>query len=126
MIRLNRLQLSLVHQQTGAQYKTLRECPGPTYHACTNVNVESSASAWHLIIDNFILTHIRKCTINKAFHQIGNKKFILSIEDLETLLPSCMLEFREKAACQYMKFEARNGELLCQEAILRNRFCKIL
>ena len=46
-----------------SQQNILRETSGPTPYTKRNVFTGSPASAWRLLIDDFILKHIAKCTI---------------------------------------------------------------
>ena len=43
----------------------------------------SPASAWRLLIDDFILKHIAKCTITEAHRQLQDETFALTIEELK-------------------------------------------
>ena len=49
-----------------SQKNVLREASGPTPYACKNVFAGSSASAWCLLIDGFILKHITKLKITET------------------------------------------------------------
>ena len=44
---------------------------------------DSPASAWRLLIDDFVLKHIAKCTIAEAHRQLQDETFALTIEKLE-------------------------------------------
>ena len=46
----------------------------------------SPASAWRLLIDDFILKHIAKCTITEAHRQLQHETFALTIEELEAFI----------------------------------------
>ena len=71
-------------QSTGrlASHNILKECPGPSSYARRNIQSASSASAWLLFIDKFILEHIRKCTITEAHGQTENEEFCLTNNEL--------------------------------------------
>ena len=71
-------------QSTGrlASHNTLKECPGSFSYAHRNIQAASSASAWLLFIDKFILEHIRKCTITEAHRQTENEEFCLTNKEL--------------------------------------------
>ena len=68
-----------------ADQNILREAPGPTGHAKRYIVRDSPLSAWELFIDNFVLNHIRKCTLAEADRQ-GNDKFCLSFEELRAFV----------------------------------------
>ena len=51
-----------------------------------NVVAGSPASAWSLLIDNFILKHIAKCIITEAYCILENQNFELTIKELETFI----------------------------------------
>ena len=63
-----------------------REVSGPTPYVKRNVVAGSSASAWSLLIDNFILKHIEKCTITKAHSLLQNWKCKLAIKEWGTFI----------------------------------------
>ena len=48
------------------QHNILRKNSGPTPYTKRNVFAGGPASAWRLLIDDFILKHIAKCTISEA------------------------------------------------------------
>ena len=69
-----------------SQQNILRECPVATSYARRNVKIYSPASAWRLIIDNFILEHIRSCTVAEAHLQTRCEDFTLTVEKLEAFI----------------------------------------
>ena len=64
----------------------MRETSGPTSYTKRNVFATSPASAWRLLIDDFILKHIAKCTITKAHRQLQDEIFALTIEELAAFI----------------------------------------
>ena len=68
------------------QQDILRKTSCPTPYTKRNVFPGSPASAWHLLIDDFILKHIAKCTITEAHRQLQDKTFALTIEELEAFI----------------------------------------
>ena len=64
----------------------LRKTSGPTPYTKRNVFAGSPASAWRLLIDDFILKHIAKCTITEAQRQLQDETFTLIIEELEAFV----------------------------------------
>ena len=69
-----------------SQQNILRECPGAISYARRNVRVNCPASAWRLIIDKFILEHIKSCIVTEAHLQTRCKDFTFSVEELETFI----------------------------------------
>ena len=65
------------------QQNILKECPGATSYAKRYIKTNSPASAWRLLIDKFILEHIRSCTIAEAQRQSSSKDFNVTMEELE-------------------------------------------
>ena len=62
-----------------SQQNILTECLGATSYARRNVRINSPASAWRLIIDKFILEHIRSCTVTEAHLQTRYEDFTLTV-----------------------------------------------
>ena len=69
-----------------SQLNILRKTFGPTPYTKRNVFAGSPASAWHLLIDDFILKHIAKCTITEAHRQLQDEPFVLTIEEVEAFI----------------------------------------
>ena len=69
-----------------SQQNILRECPEATSYARRNVEIRSLASAWRLIIDKFILEHIRSCTVTEAHLQTKCEDFTLTVGELEAII----------------------------------------
>ena len=105
----------------------MRDCCLPNDYARRNVDVDSPASVWRLIIGNFILEHIIKCTIGETFHQTENEKFTFNIENLESFI--VILYGRGVSRKNHLPMQEawkRNWEItLCQEAMPKNRLCEI-
>ncbi|XP_068222576.1 uncharacterized protein [Palaemon carinicauda] len=57
--------------------------PGPTGHAKRCITVGTPASAWRLMIDKFIIQHIKNRTIAEAPRQNKSQNFSLNDEELE-------------------------------------------
>jgi len=74
------------------QQNILGEVSGRKPYAKGNVFAGSPASAWRLLVDNFILKHITKRTVTEARRQLHNQTFALTVEELELLSLSCMHE----------------------------------
>ena len=55
------------------QQNILIKSSGPLSYAKRSVCVGSHAIAWRLLIDNFIVHDIRKCTVTEADRQIQNQ-----------------------------------------------------
>ena len=69
-----------------SQQNILRDVFGHIPYVKRNVFSGSPASAWRLLIDNFILKHITKCTITKARCIVQNQNFELTIKKLEIFI----------------------------------------
>ena len=69
-----------------SEQNILREISVPTGHAKRHVLAGSPASAWRLLIDKFILQHIKKCTIVEAQSQTKSQNFTLNDEELEAFM----------------------------------------
>lgn len=111
-----------------SQQNILKEASGPTPYAKRNVFAGSPASAWRLLIDNFILKHITKCTVTEAHRQPQNQTFALTVEELEAFI--AVMYARGVAGKSDLPLHdlwtERWGVPLCKSAISRNRFCEIL
>jgi len=111
-----------------ASHNIVRECPGPTCYTHRNIQAGSPASAWHLIIDKFILEHILKCTIIKAHRQTGNEEFCHTNDELLVFI--AVMYARGVAGSNDMPYHTlwteNWGVPLCKQAISRNRFTEIL
>ena len=68
------------------QQNMLREVSGPTPYAKRDAFAVSPASAWRLLVDNFILKHITKCTVAEAHQQLHNQTFALTVEESESFI----------------------------------------
>ena len=88
----------------------------------------SFASAWRLLIDNFILKHIAKCTITEAHCILQNQNFELTIKELKTFI--ALMYARgvtgKSALSLHDIWIEKMGVPLCKNDMSRNRFCKIL
>ena len=69
-----------------SQENIVRETSGPTPYTKRNMFAGRLASAWRLLIDDFILKHIAKCTITEAHRQLQDETFALTIEKLEAFI----------------------------------------
>ena len=63
-----------------SQQNILRETSAPTPYTNRNVFAGIPASAWRLLIDDFTLKHIAKCTTTEAHRQLQDETFALTIE----------------------------------------------
>jgi len=54
------------------QQNILRDISEPTPYGKRILFAGSPASAWRLLVDNFILKHITKCTVTDAHRQLHN------------------------------------------------------
>ena len=93
-----------------SQQNILREGPGATSHARRNVRINSSASAWCLIIDKFILEHIRSCTVTHL--QTRCENFTLSVEELQAFTVAfckqVMSRNRFKVILRFFRFDKKS------------------
>ena len=55
-----------------SQQNILMKSSGPSPYAKLSVCAGSPVSAWRLLIDNFFVHHIRKCTVIEAHRQMQN------------------------------------------------------
>ena len=110
------------------QQNILRKTSGPTPYTKINVFAGSPASAWRLLIDDFILKHIAKCTITEAHRQLQHEIFALTIEELEAFIAVMYARWAtRKSALPLHDLWIENwGVPLCKSAMSRNRFCEIL
>ena len=77
----------------------------------------SPVSPWRLFIDNFIVHHIRKCTVTEAHRQMQNQTFALTLEELESLLLSCARgELQEKVAYHCTSFGLKKESAIVQNS----------
>ena len=60
-----------------SQKNNLREASG---------SIGSPASAWRLLVDNFILKHITQRTVTEANFQLQNQTFALIVEQLQAFI----------------------------------------
>ncbi|GBP11839.1 hypothetical protein EVAR_74487_1 [Eumeta japonica] len=68
-----------------ARHNIITEQAGPTSYAKRNFKGHLSDS-WRLLIDESILRHIQKCTIEEANRQLGHNNWILTLEQLESFI----------------------------------------
>ena len=110
------------------QQNILRETSGPTPYTKRNVVAGSPASAWRLLIDDFILKHIAKCTITEAHRQLQDEKFALTIEEIEAFIVVMYARGATgKSALPLHDLWTENwGVPFSKSAMFRNRFCEIL
>ena len=59
---------------------------GPSPYAKRYIVGGATASSWRLLIDNYILKHIRKCTETEARRVLENNDWSLSLDELEAFL----------------------------------------
>ena len=111
-----------------SQQNILKETSGPTPYTKRNVLAGSPASAWRLLIDDFILKHIAKCTITEAHRQLQDETFALTTEELEACIAVMYARGATvKSALPLNDFWTANwGVPLCKSAMSNNRFCEIL
>ena len=112
------------------QQNILIESSGPSPHTkrCVSVCAGSPESAWRLVIDEYIVHHIKKCTVSEAHRQMQNQTFALTVEELERFI-AVMYARRvtEKVPYHCRRFGLKKwGVLLCKTAMARNRLCEIL
>ncbi|XP_072399462.1 uncharacterized protein [Diabrotica undecimpunctata] len=69
-----------------AQHNIYREESGPTSYAKRNVRNNCVVSAWHLIINDSMLRHIKECTIAEAHRCLKNDTWTITLEELEAAL----------------------------------------
>ncbi|XP_072377221.1 uncharacterized protein [Diabrotica undecimpunctata] len=69
-----------------AQHNIYREESGPTSYAKRNVRNNCVVSAWHLIINDSMLRHIKECTIAEAHQCLKNDTWTITLEKLEAVL----------------------------------------
>ena len=104
------------------------EVSGPTPYAKRNVFAVRPASAWRLLVDNFVVKHITKCTVAEAHHQLHNQTFALNVEELEAFI--AVMYARGVTGKSDLSLHdiwtERWGVPLCKSAMSRNRFSKIL
>ena len=88
----------------------------------------SPASAWRLLIDDFILKHIAKCTITEAHRQLQDETFALTIEELKAFIAVMYVRGATgKSALPLHDLWTENwGVLLRKSTMSKNRFCEIL
>ena len=92
----------------------MREACGPTPFAKRNVFAGSPASAWRLLIDNFTLKHIAKCTTTEAHRQLQDETFAMTIEELEVFIAVMYARgVEKKVLCLCMTFGVKNGVFRC-------------
>lgn len=71
-----------------ARHNIITEQAGPTSYARRNFTGHLSDS-WRLLIDESILRHIQKCTLEEANRQLGHNNWILTLEQLESFIAIC-------------------------------------
>ena len=111
-----------------SQQNILRKTSGPTPYTKRNVFAGSPASAWRLLIFDFILNRIAKCTITEAHRQLQDETFAPTNEKLEAFI-AVMYARRAtgKSALPLHDLYTENwGVPLCKSAMSRNQFCEIL
>ena len=111
-----------------SQQNILRETSGPTPYTKRNVFAGSRAGAWRLLIFDFILKHIAKCTITEAHRQLQDETFAPIIEKLEAFIAVMYARgVTGKSALSLHDLCTENWSVaLCKSAMSRNRFCEIL
>ena len=110
------------------QQNILSETSGPTPYTKKNVFAGSPASVWRILIDDFILKHIAKCTITEAHRLLQDETFALTIEELEAFIAVMYARGATgKIALPLHDLWTKNwGVPFCKSAMSRNRFCEIL
>ena len=86
------------------------------------------ASAWRLVINNYTVHHIRKCTVSEAHRQMQNQTFALTVEELESFI-AVMYARRVtgKSALPLQEiWTEKLGVPSFKTAMARNRLCEIL
>ena len=118
------------HSSVGrcSQRNILWKTSGPTPYTKRNVFAGSPASAWRLLIDDFILKHIAKWTITEAHRQLQDETFALTIEELEAFIAVMYARGTTgKSALPLHDLWTENwGVPLCKSAMSKNWFCEIL
>ena len=111
-----------------SEQNILRETSGPTLYTKRNVFAGSPASAWRLLVDDFILKHIAKCAITEGHRQAQDEKFAPTIKEWETFIAVMYAPGATgKSALPLLNLWTENwGVPLCKSAMSRNRFCEIL
>ena len=101
---------------------------GPSPYAKRSVCAGSPASAWRLLIDNYIVRHITKCTVTEAHRQMQNQTFALTIEELERFIAVMYARgvTGKSSLPLHELWSEKWGVPLCKTAMARNRFCEIL
>ena len=85
-----------------AKYFEREKLQGPTSYTKRNVFAGSPASAWRLLIDDFILKHIAKCTITEAQRQLQDEILAQTIKELEAFIAvMCAREVTGKNALPF-------------------------
>ena len=127
---IERLQITPGENSAGrrSQQNILREVSGPTPYIKRSVVAGSPASAWCLLIDNFILKHIAKCTITEGHCIIQNQNFELTIKKLDTFIAVMYAQgvTGKSVLTLHDIWTEKWGILLCKNAMSRNCFCEIL
>ena len=111
-----------------SQHNILRETSGLTSYTKRNVFAGSPASAWRLLVDDFILKHIAKSTIFEAHRQLQDETFALTIEELKAFIAVMYARGPTgKSALPLHDLWTENWSVpLCKSAMSRNRFCEFL
>ena len=86
----------------------------------------SRVSAWRLLIDDFILKHIAKCSITEAHRQLQDDTFVLRIEELEAFIAIMYVRGATgKSALPLHDFWTENwGVPLCKRAMSKKQLVK--
>ena len=106
----------------------MRETSGPTPYTKRNVFAGSRESAWRLLIDDFILKHIAKCTITEAHRQLQDETFAPIIEELEAFIAVMYARGATgNSALSLHELWTENWSVpLCKSAMSRDRSCETL
>ena len=124
------LQITSVVSSVGRclQQNILRETSGPTPYTKRNVFADSPASAWRLLVDDFILQQIAKCKITEAHRQLQDETFALTFEELEAFIAVMYAQeaIGKSALPLHDLWTGNLGVTLSKSAMSRNRFCEIL
>jgi len=69
-----------------AQHNVFKDEAGPSPHAKRYIVGGATASSWRLLIDNYILKHIRRCTETETRRILENNDWSLSLDELKAFL----------------------------------------
>ena len=106
----------------------LREAPGPTGYAKRHIMAGEALSAWHLMIDDFILKNIKKYTEQEARRVLGDEQWTLEPSELLAFIG--VLCVRGATGAKGLPLPSlwseEWGVAFFKNAISRNRFQEIM